>query len=68
MSDNKAARSLNKQQSRQHHHEHQQHAPVQQQTPLPVLDSVLEYEKLHRIGEGTYGVVYKGSDVIRPTP
>ena len=24
---------------------------------LPVLDSVQEYEKLHRIGEGTYGVV-----------
>lgn len=34
----------------------------QQQAPLhlPVLDSVLDYEKLHRIGEGTYGVVYKG--------
>lgn len=32
---------------------------------LPVLDSVLEYEKLHRIGEGTYGVVYKG---VLPQP
>jgi hypothetical protein len=28
---------------------------------LPVLDSVLEYEKIHRVGEGTYGVVYKGA-------
>lgn len=27
---------------------------------LPVVDSVLAYEKIHRIGEGTYGVVYKG--------
>lgn len=60
MSDIKAFRSLNKQQPRQHHHEHHQHAPLQQQKRLPVLDSVLEYEKLHRIGEGTYGVVYKG--------
>lgn len=32
----------------------------QQQQSLPVVDSVLDYEKLHRIGEGTYGVVYKG--------
>ena len=24
---------------------------------LPVLDSVLNYEKINRIGEGTYGVV-----------
>ena len=24
---------------------------------LPVLDSVVDYEKLHRVGEGTYGVV-----------
>jgi hypothetical protein len=32
----------------------------QQQHSLPVVDSVLDYEKLHRIGEGTYGVVYKG--------
>lgn len=24
---------------------------------LPVVESVLRYEKLHRIGEGTYGVV-----------
>lgn len=28
--------------------------------PLPVLDPVAgAYEKLHRVGEGTYGVVYK---------
>lgn len=32
---------------------------------LPVLDSVLEYEKIHRIGEGTYGVVYKGKNLDR---
>lgn len=24
---------------------------------LPVVDAVSDYEKLHRIGEGTYGVV-----------
>ncbi|KAG2438966.1 hypothetical protein HYH02_010758 [Chlamydomonas schloesseri] len=30
--------------------------------PLPVLDPVSNYEKLHRIGEGTYGVVYKARD------
>ncbi|MEW5300956.1 MAG: hypothetical protein WDW36_003843 [Sanguina aurantia] len=29
---------------------------------LPVVDSVTNYEKLHRIGEGTYGVVYKARD------
>lgn len=29
---------------------------------LPVLDPVSNYEKLHRIGEGTYGVVYKAKD------
>lgn len=40
----------------------QQHTPK----PLPVLDSVLEYEKLHRIGEGTYGVVYKGQGSSNP--
>lgn len=28
---------------------------------LPVFDPVLDYEKLHRLGEGTYGVVYKGT-------
>lgn len=51
--------------ARRPHQSQQQH-----QTPagaaaasLPVLDSVLEYEKLHRIGEGTYGVVYKGKHV-----
>ncbi len=38
----------------------QQQAVAAAQEPLPVLDSVLDYEKLHRIGEGTYGVVYKG--------
>lgn len=37
----------------------QQHTPA----PLPVVDSVLEYEKLHRIGEGTYGVVYKARHI-----
>eukprot|EP00803_Ostreobium_quekettii_P004303 evm.model.scf_3792.1 EVM.evm.TU.scf_3792.1 scf_3792:2804-11246(-) len=26
---------------------------------LPVLNPVTQYEKVHRIGEGTYGVVYK---------
>ena len=26
-------------------------------TSLPVVESVAAYEKLHRIGEGTYGVV-----------
>ncbi|KAF8066222.1 cdk10 [Scenedesmus sp. PABB004] len=31
--------------------------------PLPVLDPVQEYEKLHRIGEGTYGVVYKARHI-----
>lgn len=49
-------------------HQQQQFTPTHQQQqqqhntpkPLPVLDSVLVYEKLHRIGEGTYGVVYKG--------
>lgn len=29
---------------------------------LPVVDAVSEYEKLHRIGEGTYGVVYKARE------
>ncbi|GLI62072.1 hypothetical protein VaNZ11_004630, partial [Volvox africanus] len=29
---------------------------------FPVLDPVSNYEKLHRIGEGTYGVVYKARD------
>lgn len=41
---------------------HAEVVPQQQQQThahLPVLDSVLDYEKLHRIGEGTYGVVYK---------
>lgn len=28
---------------------------------LPVFDSVAAYEKLHRIGEGTYGVVCERS-------
>uniref|UniRef100_A0A7S3QM04 cyclin-dependent kinase n=1 Tax=Dunaliella tertiolecta TaxID=3047 RepID=A0A7S3QM04_DUNTE len=28
-------------------------------SPLPILDSVTEYEKICRIGEGTYGIVYK---------
>ena len=30
-----------------------------QTPPLPVVDPVSNYEKLHRIGEGTYGVVCK---------
>lgn len=29
---------------------------------LPVLDPVANYEKIKRIGEGTYGVVYKARD------
>ncbi|PNW73858.1 hypothetical protein CHLRE_13g575650v5 [Chlamydomonas reinhardtii] len=33
-----------------------------QTPPLPVVDPVSNYEKLHRIGEGTYGVVYKARD------
>ncbi|GFR47517.1 hypothetical protein Agub_g9139, partial [Astrephomene gubernaculifera] len=33
-----------------------------QPSPLPVNDPVSNYEKLHRIGEGTYGVVYKARD------
>ena len=49
-------------QAKQHQHHSQGKHLVQQQPSqqLPVLDSVLDYEKLHRIGEGTYGVVYKG--------
>lgn len=31
--------------------------------PLPVLDPVTRYEKIHRIGEGTYGIVYKARDL-----
>ncbi|GLC35621.1 hypothetical protein PLESTF_001395400 [Pleodorina starrii] len=31
-------------------------------TRFPVLDPVNNFEKLHRIGEGTYGVVYKARD------
>ena len=30
--------------------------------PLPVVDPVTAYEKIKRIGEGTYGVVYKARD------
>eukprot|EP00775_Hariotina_reticulata_P010109 gene10109-10265_t len=37
-------------------------SPHHQQS-LPVVDSVLDYEKLHRIGEGTYGVVYKARHI-----
>jgi hypothetical protein len=33
----------------------QTHVPLR---GLPVLGSVLDYKKLHRIGEGTYGVVH----------
>ncbi|KAG2500660.1 hypothetical protein HYH03_001426 [Edaphochlamys debaryana] len=29
---------------------------------LPVFDAVSNYEKLYRIGEGTYGIVYKARD------
>ncbi len=32
-------------------------AGSQQEAVLPVIDSVHNYEKIHRIGEGTYGVV-----------
>lgn len=31
-------------------------------TALPVRDPVTNYEKIKRIGEGTYGVVYKARD------
>lgn len=40
----------------------QQQEQQQQQPLLPVFDSVSDYEKLHRLGEGTYGVVYKARD------
>lgn len=31
-------------------------APGEAEAPLPVLDAVnAEYEKIHRVGEGTYG-------------
>lgn len=60
-------------QQQQHQHQSQQQQPQKQQQqqqaaanqkpPLPVLDSVLDYEKLHRIGEGTYGVVYKARHI-----
>ena len=32
-------------------------ASEQPASELPVVDSVSDYEKLHHIGEGTYGVV-----------
>ena len=32
-------------------------------TGLPVIDSVSNYEKLKRIGEGTYGVVCESSQI-----
>ncbi len=34
-----------------------QTAPEDQLPPLPVPDPVHDYEKIRRIGEGTYGVV-----------
>lgn len=37
-----------------------QHLPLP--TSLPVRDPVTNYEKIKRIGEGTYGVVYKARD------
>lgn len=32
--------------------------------PLPVVDSVSNYEKLQRIGEGTYGVVCESLSAV----
>ncbi len=50
---------------RQHQSDTQQQQHSQHdEEPLPVVDPVHnEYEKLHRIGEGTYGVVYKARHI-----
>lgn len=61
-SSSKARQHQQQQSTPSHQQQQQQHTPK----PLPVLDSVLEYEKLHRIGEGTYGVVYKGQGSSNP--
>lgn len=37
-------------------------APTVEEPALPVVDSVHDYEKIKRIGEGTFGVVYKARD------
>jgi cyclin-dependent kinase 10 len=33
-----------------------------QTSGLPILDGVHDFEKIGRVGEGTYGVVYKARD------
>jgi hypothetical protein len=36
--------------------------PTVEEPAPPVVDSVHDYEKIKRIGEGTFGVVYKARD------
>ncbi|KAI7842421.1 hypothetical protein COHA_004060 [Chlorella ohadii] len=39
-----------------------QRAELDGELDLPVLDAVADYEKIKRIGEGTFGIVYKARD------